>query len=237
VTDEGKNLTEKWIEDKGVRYAYAYDTSGKLYRETGGTGSLPHAALIDPAGIVRWKGHPGSISESEIEKALVGALPIPMWEWPKEASRVRKALQKEEYAKALEEAAKVEDGQSYVDVVKAVITGRLERLAAAYEMGDFLTAQESAKVLGKAFKGLPELEKVEEIRASVAGDDKAQAVIKAQEEIADLRAEADELRKKKDAEKLLDELREIQKEMSGTYAAEQASQLANDIRKALPGLR
>ena len=177
------------------------------------------------------------MSEATIESALVGALPIPIWEWPKEAASVRKALQKADYAKALEAALAMKEGAAYVDTVKAVIQGRLDGLVAAFDEGDFLSASESGTALRKAFKGLPELAKVEEILTRIKEDKDAQTIIKAQEAVLELAAEAEELTKKKDAEKLLDELRKIQQKSAGTFAAKQAGELADLVRKKLPGLQ
>jgi len=236
ITHEGKSDTEKWVKDKDARYAYAYDTSSRLMSEFGFTG-LPSAMLIDATGVVRWTGHPASIRESDIESALAGALPIPMWEWPKEATGVRKALQKQDYQKALEAAQKLDDGEQYVAAVRGVIAGRLASLETKFEAGDFLGAYETAKVLKKVFKGLPEQDRVNEIYDKIKDDDAAQEVIKGQEDVADIAEEAAELRKKKDAEDLLDDLRKVQEKYAGTFAAEQASELADKIRKMLPKLR
>ena len=67
--------------------------------------------------------------------------------------------------------------------------------------------------------------------------DRAQAVIKAQKDVAKLAAQAAELKKRKDAEKILDKLRKVQQKHPGTFAAEQAGDLADQIRKGMPNLR
>lgn len=219
-----------------MRYGYAYDKSRRLMNELGASG-FPSAALIDANGVVQWVGHPASLKSSTIEKALVGALPIPMWEWPKSASGVRKALQKTDYATALKKALELEGGDTYVEAVRGVIAGRLSSLEQAFAIGDFLGASESVKELKKSFKGLPEQDRVNEIDDAIKSDKSAGAVIKAQKDIVKLAEEVAELRKRKDAEKILDKLRKIQQKNAGTYAADQAGELADDIRKLMPNLR
>lgn len=239
ITPEGEKLTEDWIEDKGARYAYAYDKSGKLMRELGQSG-FPSAALVDPGGRVIWTGHPASIRGRQVEEAIRGAIPTPLWEWPDSASDVRKALQKSKLAKALEAAADMEeDGERYTQIVRDLIDARLQGLIEAFEMGDFLTAVETADELEDAFDDLPEAEKVEEIQDKIDDHPDAKDIIKAQEDVAELAAEADELGQhdRDDAEELIEELREIQQDHPGTYAAKQAGDLADRVRKMMSRMR
>ena len=82
VTSEGAGSTEPWIDEKGARYAYAYDKGGQLSRWFGVSG-IPHAALVDPMGEVVWTGHPGKLDSKLVEQSLAGALAKPVWAWPK----------------------------------------------------------------------------------------------------------------------------------------------------------
>ena len=52
VTSEGASDTVKWIAEKGVKYAYGYDKSGKFSAYCGVSG-IPHAVLFNPSEIGR----------------------------------------------------------------------------------------------------------------------------------------------------------------------------------------
>ena len=238
VTDEGTGPTEKFMEDYGVEYAVAYDKGGKLARWFGVRG-IPDAALVDPSGTVVWKGHPGNLTSADIEKALDGALPMPMWEWPKSASGVRKALQKGMYGTALTQAQKLEgdEAETIVAAVRGIIDSRMATMKSANEMGDFLTASELSSSLAKALKGMPEGDEAGALADKLKGDSDVQAVIKGQKDVAKLAEKANELKKKKDADKLIDKLRKLSEKHAGSYAATQAVELADAIRKKRNDLR
>src|SRR4030095_9103997 len=119
VTDEGASDTEKWVESKGVHYAYAYDKGGKLARYFGVRG-IPHAVLIDAAGPGVWKGHPGSLDDTTLESALKGALPKPVWEWSGAAKGVKAALSKRAFKSAIDQAAKLDAAASGPEILAAL---------------------------------------------------------------------------------------------------------------------
>jgi hypothetical protein len=234
VTDEGKSKTEPWIEEHKAAYPYGYDKNGKLKRALKLTG-YPTAWLVDATGTVVWKGHPGNLRASEIEKHLDGALSRPMWEWPDSFSPVAKALKKKQYAKALEAAEKVsqseQDGPKILAAVRGMIAGRLSAVKKAYDDGDFLTAVELAKSAKKSLAGLPEGDEVAVIAKKISKDRDAGSVMKAQKMVRKLTDEP--VRSAKDAEELIAQLERISKKNPGTAAAREADEFVASLQKRL----
>lgn len=230
MTNEGESETVKWIESKGAKYAYAYDKGGKLQRFFGVTG-IPAAVLVDASGTILWQGHPGNLDEGLVAKATAGALPKPMWEWSPATKGVKNALLKKQYKAAIEEAAKLTeaDGAAAIQsAIQGIVKSKLELLKASYAKGDFLGAETQAAGLQKELAGLPEAEEATKVAADIKANDKAAAVIKAQKQIAKIRA--GELRKKKEIEAAIEDLQKIQKANVGTFAAEEASELITRLR-------
>lgn len=230
MTDEGESETVKWVESKGAKYAYGYDRGGKLARYFNVTG-IPAAVLVDAKGTVIWQGHPGSLNESQIQKAVEGALPKPLWEWTAAAKNVKAALLKRQYKLALDEAAKLgeaDSGPTIVSAIQGIVKSRVEAMQAAYSKGDYLGAENSAHALLKEFDGLPEKEAATKVAADVEANKDAQPIIKAQKQIAKLRAA--ELRKTKEIDAALEDLAKIEKGLPGSYAASEAAELIQQLK-------
>jgi hypothetical protein len=228
VTDEGKGDTEPWIEAKGVEYAYAYDKGGKLKGKLG-VGGIPHAFLIGPTGRIVWEGHPGTLTEKIISKALVGALPKPLYEFPASAAAVKSALIKRKYATALEEVAKLSeaDGAELKKAITDLVSARVGSMNASLKEGDFLTAQEDAGALAKELAGLPELAEATKALDEIKASKDAARVIAAQKKIRALQGQR--LGKRMEYEKALADLDKIAKELEGTFAATEAKELRKEI--------
>lgn len=228
VTGEGKNETEKWVADKGAHYAYGYDKGGKISSFFGVRG-IPHAVLIDPNGTVVWSGGPGGLSDSMIEQHLQGALELPLWKWPEQAKKARQAVQKRQFAKALEEARALGDeGAKYVTAIESVVRGKAAGLEKAAQDADWLTVEERAKELEKELAGLPELEKVKSVLGQLKGDKQAQAVLAAQKEVRKL---VSGKIKKGDIPKIEKKLKEIGAEFQGTGASRDADKALAKLRQ------
>ena len=220
MTSEPAKPTEAWVEAQGAKYAYAYDKGG-LMGKVGASG-YPSAVLVNASGVITYVGHPGSISDSHIEEAIVGALPLPVWDWPKEATKVKKAVLKKQMAKALAESQKLgEEHTAIKNAVRGVIDGSIGALENAKEIGDWLRVEEMTKTLSKSLAGLPELDKVKEIKDALKSDGKAQEILKAQKWI---KKTFSERIKKGKIEKVEKDLKKIQKDLPGTVAAVQASE-------------
>lgn len=73
VTSESLQLMQPWAEAKGAKYPLVSDPSAKS-SEAYGVNGIPAAFLIDPQGKVVWAGHPATLTQESIDKALVGAV-------------------------------------------------------------------------------------------------------------------------------------------------------------------
>jgi hypothetical protein len=230
VTDEAKGDTEKWVSSKGAKYAYGYDKGSKLARYFNVSG-IPAAVLVDASGTVVWQGHPGSLDESLLAKATSGALPKPLWEWTAAAKAVKNALLKKQYKLALEESAKLTEadgGPAIKSAIEGIVKSKVEGMKTAFEKGDFLGAETASNALQKELDGLPEQAEAAKMAADIKADAKAAPVLKAQRQIAKIR-EAD-LSKRKDIDAAIEDLQKLQKNVPGTFAAEEAAALILQLR-------
>jgi hypothetical protein len=229
VTNESAGQTEDFVEDTGAKYAYAYDKGGKLKRWFGVSG-IPHAILVDPTGMVVWRGHPASLKGADIEPALKGSLATPLYAFGKEAKGVKKALAKGKWAKAVAEAdALGEAGAGLQKSLADLIDMRAAVLDTAWEAGDYHLAQRMAESNAKQFADLPQAETAEQILTDLKKDKDKQKVLKAQLQIQKLLEEPP--RKDKDFEKLYKKLEKIAEKNAGTYAADEAIAARTSMRK------
>jgi hypothetical protein len=216
-TRESKASTEAWVKRFKAQYPYAYE-AGKLANHFGVRG-IPAAALVDAEGKVVWSGHPGELNGKLIEPALKGALKKPIFDAPSfqellDGAKSDTALQAK---------------------IRAHIDGRVARLKSALETGDLLTVRDQG---ARLHKQLGKLEQAAEVQALVdagAKVENAAQIIAALETVQKI--EIDKLKKKKDGEKALDELKKIVKELPDTYAETAARAKMDDLVRVLPGLK
>ena len=228
VTSEGASDTEKWITDKGAKYAYGYDKSGKLSSYFGVSG-IPHAVLFDASGKVVWDGHPASLDAATIDKALKGALLKLPWEWDAALQPAAQLLAKRQFAKAITEAKKVgAAGDPLVAAIQGVVTSRVAAIQAAKTAGDFLAASEDGAELLKDLTGLPEAADMTTLLKDLTADKTAQAVIAAQKQVRDMLAEKI---KKRDLPAVLKKLEKIKADNEGNAAARDAQAAIEKLRK------
>lgn len=228
MTGEGAKETETWAAATKMEFAYAYDKGGKLASWAGVSG-IPAAMLIDPSGKVVWQGHPSSLQDAAIEKALVGALEKPVWDWPASAKEARAAIGKSAYADAIAKAAKIPDadgGPAIQKAIQGIVSGRVAALKAAMTAGNFLAVSASGAELAKALGDLPEKADVEKVLAELEANKDAKKVIQAQKKIAEMR---DKKWKKRELEGAIEDLKRIQKANEGTFAATEAEELAAEL--------
>lgn len=231
MTGEGKKDTEPWIEQKHVKYAYAYDKGGKLASKLGVTG-IPHAFLVNTQGKIIWEGGPSELTDKLIESALAGALPTPLFDLPASAGAVKAALLKHAYASALAEAGKLSEadgGPQLKSVVQGIVSGRVQTLSGALKEGDFLTAQDLASALKKELEGLPEAPEADKALAEIKANKEADKIMAAQKKA---RAIGDQkLGKRAEFEKALADLKKIAKDFPSTFVAKEADDIATQIEK------
>ena len=228
MTNAGVSDTEKWIADKGAKYAYGYDKSGKFASYFNVTG-IPRAVLFDPSGKVVWDGHPASLTDADIEKAVNGALPKMPWEWEAALQPAAKLLGKRQYASAIAEARKVGVGaDALIAAVRAVVKGNVEGIKSAKTEGDFLAVSEDGAALVKSLNGLPEEVEVATLLKELAADKEAQKVIAAQKQVRNLTAEEP---KKRDLPVVLKKLEKLKKDNEGNAAGRDATAAIETLKK------
>lgn len=69
VTDEPNAVIRKFQKDVPMDYPTATDTGGRLSEKMGVSG-IPSAFLANKDGVIVWQGHPASLKDADIEKAL-----------------------------------------------------------------------------------------------------------------------------------------------------------------------
>ncbi|TAJ11850.1 MAG: redoxin domain-containing protein [Planctomycetota bacterium] len=235
VTSEAKSETEKWVAEKGAHYAYAYDKGGALARYFGVSG-IPAAALVNAQGVVVWRGHPGALPSAQIESALVGALSKPLFEWPKSADAARGAFGKRDFAGALAAADKLAPADKEIaDAIRGYVDAQIQLAASALEQGNLLLARDLSARLTKELGKHALAARTKELSEQVAKTANAAEIIAAIEAVQKL--ELGKLKKKKEGEKALDELKRIVKELPDTYAEKVARAKMDDLARILPGLK
>ena len=234
VTSESAKKTEPWIRQMKVGYAYGYDPERKLQQLFQFQG-IPFGALIDPFGNVVWTGHPMRLTAEEIEKALVGALERPVWQWPEGARPLARALAAGEYASALELAPTLPagDGVDYATLVQGRIQPLLERFARLVEARDYPQAMELGasleKGLGSRPEGGPVIEKLRALRA----DAEVMKLVNGTARVTELEGRASRLRNATEAEALRAEVATFLKEHSGGKLERRAQSLLEALDRAL----
>lgn len=241
VTSEGKGDTEKWVAAKGAKYPYAYDAGGKLSRACG-VSAIPHSVLIDATGRVIYDGSPGGITPDIVQKAVAGALKTPLYELPKEFTKVRGHIAKGDLGAAMKEAQTLKaqanapaEAATVVDAIQGMINGQIAGGDADAQAGDYLNAQRAYERVMKSAKGLPEADTAKSKLSEMMKDDTAKKVIKAQKDLEKLLAEP--MRSKKDATERKAALESFLKKNAENAAGRKAKEELDKIEKALSGGR
>ena len=221
LTSEGESDTVKWIESKGAKYPYAYDTDGKLKRALGVSG-IPRSFLVNASGEIIWEGHPQSVTKELVEKAIKGAISTPIYEWAGPAKDIKAQFLKGNFAMAIAAADKLatEDdlGKEIATMLRGIVTKRIASFEADLENGEVLVAQTGAKAFAKNIKGLPEEATLKAMLKKISSDKTLKKILSTQERLADILAS--ERKKMKDAEKLIKKLEKLQKGNDDEYTAE-----------------
>lgn len=185
--------------------------------------------LVDSNGTIVWRGHPGRLDEKTVEDALAGALQSPLWKWPAEADGVRKALLRDKYASALDAATKA--GGDYEKVVRERIAFAVSSAKNALQASDYLLAVTLSERAQKALAGLPEADEMAALLAGIKKDSKAQKILRAQEDLAELEIEALSASSEKQARVLAEKLEKLATDHAGTIVQKRAERTAADLRR------
>jgi len=236
---EGVRKTVEWVDQHGAEYAYAYFDGSGLSRAVGQQ-AWPHAALIAPDGTLVFSGHPSGLTDALIEQHLEGAITKPLFEWDDAVGKVADALRAKELGKALKEAQKlaekgVPDSDVALATAQAMVDAAVRSVEATFEEGNFLDAHTNAERFVDQLKGLEAEARLEEIIEHCENDETAKAVMKAQEKLRSLLGKR--LRKKRDADSLIDKLREMAVEHEGTYVVVEAENAIRELEVIREGLR
>ena len=234
-SSEDKGKTEAWVAKLNVQYAYGYFKDRKLSKDTGHRG-YPHAALFDPSGEIVWSGHPNSLSNGTVEKALKGASPFLSYGWAKPFHGVAKSISKSQFAKAIKDVDRmVKSEEVGAEAVRAhvqrILDARLKKLDQAVASGDFLRAKGLADALDGNLSGLDAEGTVDEVIAHLKKDKTAKLVLKGQRALAKLK-EGD-LRKKKNKELAMGKADMLAKRYEGTIVERQAREFIELLRAQL----
>ncbi len=186
MTGEAAQLTQTWIQDKGVRYAYAYDPERRLHRALSVRG-IPHAVLLDPAGNLVWRGHPAALTDAVVESALAAALPAPLWAWPEALHGVQAALRADRLVEARRLAEALPERElaaRLAPLIELRIETRLAELAALYEDLDLAPLEARLATLEAGLDGDPRSAALAELRRKLAEDPALPRARAALEELA-----------------------------------------------------
>ncbi|MFT5285212.1 MAG: peroxiredoxin [Planctomycetota bacterium] len=232
LTSEPAKPTDKFMKETNARYAYAYESSGKLMSALGAD-SFPSAALIDPSGTVVWTGIPSAIDSGLISKHIQGAFKKPTWEWPKSTKSLVKILKQKQFAKALAGLDKLAGTEDSIDEIRAsveaMIAARMSALESSYSEGNFLGALDLAEVLKKQMKGIKtNSDRVAEVKSLIKADKEAKRVIKLQQKLRELKAER--LNSPADVTKLIEVVEQFKEKAAGTYASKEADAFIDKLR-------
>lgn len=172
VTGEAVQPTETWIQDKGARYAYAYDPERSLHRALSVRG-IPHAVLLDPQGNLVWRGHPAALTDAIVERAVEKALPEPLWAWPEALAGVRAALVGERLVEArrlTEALADREQAGRLLPLIELRVEARLRELRALHADLELARLETLLAALEVGLAGDPRSAELVELRRALAQD-------------------------------------------------------------------
>jgi hypothetical protein len=226
VTGEGKAQTEPWIEANKAIFGYAYDKGGKFMNRCGVTG-IPASVLIDAGGKVVYFGSPQGVTNDLVSKAVQGALKTPLYALPKEMSKVRSLLAKDNIAGAIAECDSLakkpnapEQAASTAEALRSLVVSNIEAADSLSASGDWLGAQQGLERMLKAAKGMPQEAAAKEKLAAIAKNSDAQKEIKAQKALERILSQP--VKKAKDVEELVETLKSFAKKNAGSFAAKAA---------------
>jgi hypothetical protein len=235
LTKEQEERTLPWVKKHGVEYAYGFDRSGEIHRWAGVRG-IPYAVLLDAQGSVLWSGHPAQLDGAIIEKALVGALPVPLWEWPAETRELQAALVEGRYAAALEQARLVAQpiGQQTAEtLVRARIAGLVASFEGTVARGEYHAAFQFGARAVKQLAGLPEGERVAAKLAQLERDPEVKRLRSGQERLARLEAEAARSQNYRQWEELRDGLAALAREFPGTRIERRSNAMIAELERLI----
>ncbi len=233
VTKEPKAAVEGFIKETSAKYPFLIDAgdTAKAY----GVTSIPYAAVIAPNGRIAWTGNPGSLSDGVLTEQLASARILP--ELPSALSSVKKALGKDEFAKARQTAEKAlahkdeatrtaaEAVMSWIDwFAESAMTGA----ATDAQNGKAYDAWTAYDRIACGYKGLEVGKTAGAKAAELLADETAEKAIDAGRRYVKLMAEVSDLSPKK----ALKKVEPFVKKYEGTPHGDRAKALLAELEKA-----
>jgi len=234
---EDHDLTAAWVKELGVEYPYGYFKDSKLSEATEHT-AYPHAALIDPKGVIVWAGHPASLSDSIIEKHLAGASKYLSYGWSDTFEPVAKQLAKQDFGKAIAEVDKLvaSGAEGAADVRTAVIgmlDARIATMSKALEKGDFYAANIVVEELLGRLGDLPQAATIDAAETRLGSDKEVKEILAGQKKLHKIMD--GELRKDKQLEGAIKDAEKLVKKYPGTIVERQANEFITKLKDRLKG--
>jgi AhpC/TSA family len=246
VTSESKADTEPWVEEKEAAYPYAYDKGGKLSAALGVSG-IPAAFLVNPKGIVVWKGHPSGLRAGIIEEHIKGARKTAPGidgltsNWPKSAASIKRLLAKNKIGQALVAARKLaekdQEGEAVVETLSGLAQSEIDAVKELKEAGNILGALDTIKLARKTLAGSEKVKELDALAKEIKASKDASKIVKAQTQVAKLKSKGKDLRKKKDVVALIKKVNKLIAKNADNFAGQEAEKLKARLTKKMERMR
>ena len=187
MTGEASNDVSAYIKQNAVKYPMGIANTVDYAVST-----IPHAFLIDKDGKVLWRGHPGNLEPTEIDKALVGARAAIVVPGLEDVQTMRRS---KDYGAAYVRASKLLEGgtlseraqaqakgwmQDYETFVKEAVASADKAEAAKDVFGVWAALQPAADY----YQGVPGADVAKQRVTTVLADPKAKKDIEAGRKMA-----------------------------------------------------
>jgi thiol-disulfide isomerase/thioredoxin len=216
VTGDDADTAKTWLARFDAKYPYALDAKLELQIELGFQ-PLPFAVLVDPTGVIVWEGNPAKLEPATVDAATRDQMTRAAFRWPEDAAPVRAALRRNRFDEARRLAESV---HSFASELTSFVDRSIERrrhlMQAAYDRGDFLTADDLAGQLISGLDGGVAKSRATEMRDRIAKDEAATRIQAALTQVRKLWGGVAGLESKKAADELAEKLRALAKDHAGT---------------------
>ncbi len=241
ISAEPKSTLEKFVGDKKATYRVGVDDGGEVGGIYAGSG-VPRSWLVDPEGKVVWKGHPGSLQESQIEEQLKKVQDTKLRDVVPALAAAKGDVEKKKLGDAWAKAQKVlanekapeadkADAQYIADVVKKRAESALASAEQLASSRQFPKAIQKLKEIAAQFKGTEWEKAANEKRKAVEADPDAKKEIEAQAVLDKLLAQEKALKKDKEKKKFMSNYLNFVKKYEGTQAAVAAQRRIDAINE------
>lgn len=236
MTNEPEALVREYIGKNDVQYTIAIEKSFKS-ASTFGVDGYPSAFLIDPKGKVAWAGHPASLTDNDVKKALAGARP-PSGGLTGPLKPIQASMDKEDYGKAFETVKGLLAGTSLkeeehrkaaeelVSSIEAEAKELFETSTKQAEEKEYYSAVAGFERLAQAYKGVYNTEEAE----AKAKELRADPTIAREVDAGEILAEGRELESTKEYTKAYATYKKVTTKFKDTVAAEAAAKAADEIK-------